>query len=191
MTEQEWDACDNAFLMLNYIWRFNKIPQLPFSFGGNMNHIIDSSVQLHRYYLACCRAIWPLLPQELSRQGIELAEQWLDGKVSTEALNQFNYCVEGAAFNIDYNTEPDKIETWIRHLQLNNSYRNLLHPPEMADQLSLREILRRAAYFADYAMIYPSLEPIGTPNETYRLFLSAPLLRHFVSFKDTLNEGEE
>ncbi len=188
MTEKEWDACTDAFVMLAYIWSFKNRPPSPLpKFGGDMNRIHDTGVALHRYYLACCRSIWPLLPQESSRRGVELAEHWLEGTVSTEELNQFNYYVEGAAFNIDYNSEPEKIEVWITQLRSSDSHRNLLHPPETADQLEPREILKRAAYFADYAMIYPSLTPTGTPSERYRPFLSAELLRKFISFKDVPN----
>ena len=154
-----------------------------------MSRIYDSSGNLHRFYLACCRSIWPLFPQESSRRGVELAEQWLDGDTTTEELNKFNYYVEGAAFTIDYNTEPNKIGEWVALLRSNDSYRQLLHPPEIADQLEPREILKRAAYFADYAMIYPSLKPAGIPPEKYRPFLSADLLREFVSFKYTPNQN--
>ncbi len=38
------------------------------------------------------------------------------------------------------------------------------------------------AYFADYAMMYPSLRPLGPPPEEYRPFLSAELLRQFIAF---------
>ena len=184
MTEEEWETSDDAYLMLNCIWRLKNVPASPLpKFGGDMNRIHDSSVDLHRYYLACCRSIWPLLPQEPSRRGVELAEQWIDGDVSTEELNKFNWHVEGAAFNIDYNVEPDKIEQWVADLRANDSYRHLLHPPEAADDVEPRELLKRAAYFADYAMIYPSLKPPRPPSDNYRPFLDAKLLRQFVCFK--------
>ena len=176
--------------MIDHIWRVKGVPHtsLP-QFGGNMNRTYDSREDLHRFYLACCRSIWPLLPQEPSRKGIELSEQWLEGDVSNEELNKFNYYVEGAAFNIDYNVEPDKIDEWIANLRKNDSYRHLLFPPEAADQVTPRELLKRAAYFADYAMVYPSLKPVGNPPETYRIFLSPELLRKFVSYGNTTNAG--
>ena len=184
MTEEEWEASDDAYLMLDCIWRLKNAPAstLP-KFGGDMNRIHDTSVDLHRYLLACCRSIWPLLPQEPSRRGIELAEQWIDGAVSTEELNKFNWHVEAAAFNVDYNVEPDRIEQWVDDLRANDSYRHLLHPPKAADAVDPRELLKRAAYFADYAMIYPSLKPAAPPSENYRLFLDAKLLRSFFCYK--------
>jgi hypothetical protein len=43
-------------------------------------------------------------------------------------------------------------------------------------------LLKRAAYFADFAMIYPSLTPKGPPPKSYYPFLSAELLREFVGY---------
>ncbi|QEF99793.1 hypothetical protein Mal15_38600 [Stieleria maiorica] len=188
MTEQQWETTDDAILMIGYIWGVTNDSRSPLpKLSRGMNRSHHPSVELHRYYLACCRSIWPLLPQKASRRGIELAELWVDGKVSNVELNKFNYYVEGAAFNIDYNTEPDSIEKWIADVRANDSYRHLLHPPAAADRLAPREILKRAAYFADYAMVYPSLRPEGPPPETYRPFLSAELLRRFVAFDDISN----
>lgn len=184
MTEDEWQTSDDAYSMIEYIWSRKNIAvsTLP-KFGGDMNCIYDSSVNLHRFYLACCRAIWPLLPQEPSRRGIELAEKWIAGEVSIEELNKFNWHVEAAAFNIDYNVEPEKIEQWVADLRSSDSHRHLLNPPETADHVDPRELLKRAAYFADYAMIYPSLRPPGPPSEKYGPFLSAELLRQLITFQ--------
>jgi hypothetical protein len=60
--------------------------------------------------------------------------------------------------------------------------RAMLHPPGTADEVEPRELLLRAAYFADYAMIYPSLRPHGPPPGSYRPFLSAEVLRRHVRF---------
>jgi hypothetical protein len=183
MTEDECQTSDDAYSMIEYIWSRTNIAvsTLP-KFGGDMNCIYDSSVNLHRFYLACCRAIWPLLPQEPSRRGIELAEKWIAGEVSIEELNKFNLHVEAAAFNIDYNVEPEKVEHWVADLRSSDSHRHLLHPLETADHVDPRELLKRAAYFADYAMIYPSLRPPGPPSEKYSPFLSEELLRQFITF---------
>lgn len=56
----------------------------------------------------------------------------------------------------------------------------LLHPPETAFTIESLELLKRAAYFADYAMIYPSFITKGPPAKHHALFLSAELLREFV-----------
>ena len=60
--------------------------------------------------------------------------------------------------------------------------RSMLHPSESADEIDPRELLKRAAYFADYAMIYPSLSPQGPPPDSYRPFLSADVLRQYVGY---------
>ena len=138
--------------------------------------------QLHHFYLACCRAIWKLLPQDASRRGIELAEQYLLGEVTGEELSQFNWNVEGAAFNIDYNVDPESIERWCEEVRgiPETELGQLLHPADVKHEIEPRDLLLRAAYFVDYAMIYPSLSPKGPPPKRYSLFLSAVLLRQCV-----------
>lgn len=98
MTEAEWLNSNDAYCMLKALWQ---IPQ---------HDLSKLQRQLHRYYLACGRAIWRLLPQEDSRLGIEVGEQYLAGKVNDKELNRVNWYVEGAAFTIDYNTEPEAIK---------------------------------------------------------------------------------
>ncbi|MEW6126851.1 MAG: hypothetical protein AB1757_07410 [Acidobacteriota bacterium] len=134
--------------------------------------------KLHRYYLACCRAIWRLLPQEESRRGIEVAERYVDGLATDEELNKADWHVEGAAFNIDYNCDPNAIEKWIEEVQAipRDELSAMIHPIEEIADVSPRELLERAAYFADFAVIYPHLTP-KDPSGDYIPFLSASLLR--------------
>lgn len=48
MTEQQWETCNDAYLMIDYIWRLSNIPQSPLlNFGGDMNRIYDSGVELY------------------------------------------------------------------------------------------------------------------------------------------------
>ena len=193
MTESEWQCSRDAGLMLDYIWeRFGALPRtIDVRFGGDMRDIIRPCVvpveldrALHRYYLASCRAIWDLLPQEASRRGVELAEQFLEGAVSADDVSEYNWHVEGAAFCIDYNVDPEAIDRWIAEVRglPESKLRSMLHPTEVAWEIEPRDLLMRAAYFADYAMIYPSLTPKGPPSDTYRPFLSAEMLRKFVGF---------
>jgi hypothetical protein len=53
----------------------------------------------------------------------------------------------------------------------------MLHPPDAADRIETRELLKRAAYFADYAMVSAGITPRGYVFHSYSLFLSAGLLR--------------
>jgi hypothetical protein len=51
-------------------------------------------------------------------------------------------------------------------------------------------LLKRAAYFVDYAMVYPSLSPMGPPPASYRSFLSARVLREHVGSPAHPEDGE-
>src|SRR6185295_1877056 len=66
--------------------------------------------RLQKYFLACCRRIWRLLPEEDSRRGIELTEQYLDGRVDEQEFAHARYCAEAAAFHFDYAHEPEDLE---------------------------------------------------------------------------------
>lgn len=192
MTEAEWHRSNDAGAMLDIFWqqRGVSVHWTDLRFGGDVRgdtskgDTADLDRALHRFYLACCRGIWKLLPQEESRRGVEMAEQWLVGAVSDEELSKYNWHVEGAAFCIDYNTAPADIERWVGEVRglPAAELRSMLHPPEAADEIEPRELLKRAAYFVDYAMIYPSLSPQGPPPASYRPFLSAEVLRRYVGY---------
>jgi hypothetical protein len=130
--------------------------------------------KLHRYYVACCRAIWPLLPQQGSREGVEVAERYLDGEATREELLKVDYEVEGAAFNLDYHVNPRGIRLWVKAARgiSKNKLRSMLHPVQAVS----RELLTRAAYFVDFAVVYPGMKE-KNPWARCDPFLSAPLLR--------------
>lgn len=139
---------------------------------------------LHRFYVASCRRIWKLLPQEASRRGVELAERFLAGEVSAEEISNYNWHVEGAAFCIDYNTAPEDIQRWVAEVRAlpADELRSILHLDDADKDIEPREMLKQAAYFVDYARIYPSLSPKGPPPRVYQPFLSAAELRQHVSY---------
>jgi hypothetical protein len=146
--------------------------------------------KLHRYYLLCCRRIWRLLPQQESRRGVELAEQYLAGRVSAEELMHANYYVEGAAFNIGYNSEPENIERWVREVEAmpRDELRALLADEGSTVAVDARKLLLRAAYFADYAMMYPKLRH-KQPLEKYAIFFAPELFRDvFGDLRDAHNK---
>lgn len=132
--------------------------------------------QLQRYYLACCRAIWRLLPQEGSRRGIEVAERYVEGLATEEELSEADYNVEGGAFNIDYNVDPEEVKRLVEGVEAipREELRQLLHPPET--RIPPRELLKRAAYFADFAVIYANLTP-KEPGLSNVPFLSPKIFR--------------
>jgi hypothetical protein len=179
--------------MLDFLWRQQGISPsaMDLRFGGDLTRPsvsqdarADLIRALHRFYLASCRRIWKLLPQEASRRGVELAEQFLEGTVSGEEVSKYNWHVEGAAACIDYDTDPEAIDRWVAEVRAipDAELRSMLHPPEATQEIEPRELLKRAAYFVDFAMIYPSLKPMGPPPESYRPFLSAELLRQHVGY---------
>jgi hypothetical protein len=134
--------------------------------------------RLHHYYLLCCRRIWRLLPQQESRRGVELAEQYLADGISGEELMHANYYVEGAAFNIDYNSEPENIERWVREVEAmpRDELCAMLAGEYTAVAVDARRLLLRAAYFADFAMVYPKMRH-KKPSKEYAIFFAPDLFR--------------
>jgi hypothetical protein len=193
VTEAEWHRSDDAGAMLDYLWeQYGVSPYgIDLRFGGDMREtapslgpLTDLDRVLHRFYLASCRRIWKLLPQEASRRGVELTEHFLAGAVSGEEITNYNWHVEAAAFCIDYNSDPEAVDRWVTELRVipEAELESMLHPPGFARRTDPRELLMRAAYFVDYAMVYPSLSPKGPPPASYRPFLSAVLLRQYVAY---------
>lgn len=185
MNEEEWLSSDDAGAMLEFLC--------------DRRRILSESAQdsltcsLHRFYLASCRGIWALLPQEASRRGVELAEQLLTGKATAECVREYSRYTEGAAFCIDYaatDGDMDAIAGWIAEIEALPAHelRAMLHPPRTADEIGPRELLKRAAYFADFAMIYPNLRPRRPPPVSYRPFLSAVILRQHVAYPGPVGE---
>lgn len=134
--------------------------------------------RLHSYYLACCRRIWPLLPQQESRQGVELAERYLNGSISAADLACANYYVEGAAFNIEYNSEPERILQWIREVEAlpHDELCAMVPGIDPVASIDARRLLLQAAYFADYAMMYQQMRR-KEPWERYAMFFAPDLFR--------------
>jgi hypothetical protein len=68
MTEAEWLASDNASAMIEA--RYPLFGPLPAT---------TSERKLRLFTTACCRRIWHLLPDDLSREAVEVAERFADG----------------------------------------------------------------------------------------------------------------
>jgi len=109
----------------------------------------------------CSPAIWKLLPQEKSRRAIEVAEQYVAGWATRDELGKAAYDAEGAAFNIQYQGDREAIARWIEETRAipEAELRAMIHPLEAVSGISTRELLRRAAYFAEFAV--SRLGPLG------------------------------
>ena len=97
MTEEEWLASDDPIAMLKALradWRGEDADLLRLT---------------NRYLLACCRAIWTLLPLEASRQGVEVAERFIEDRATREEFADAEYLAEGAALFLDpFEWNPEK-----------------------------------------------------------------------------------
>jgi hypothetical protein len=175
MTKREWLECADARPMLEVVWQH---------FGGDESILVP---RIHRYLIACGRRIWRLLPDDGSRLGIEVAERFVEGEASVTKLRKTRWYTEGSAFTIDYDTEPLLVQRWIDEINAipRHELAALLHPPDIADKIDARQLLKQAAYFADFAAHFPFF--LRTcffwrpehPASHYALFLSAELVREF------------
>ncbi len=190
MTEQEWLTSDDVPAMLEALctrWR------------GDQADIVRLT---HRYLLACCRAVWRLLPLEASRRGVEVAERYIEGRATREEYGRAEYEAEGAAFflnpyeHLPEDDEPTARETRLRYYADREARIGPLVkdvetiPPEVLGRMvrpasgdaadSPRQLLADTAYFADSAIAYPGIRPRESVIERHKRFLSAPILREVV-----------
>jgi hypothetical protein len=187
MTNDEWLKCKNASLMIKFLWT-----QEPYSSVAKKFEVYPTSedwmdylnveMPLYKFFLSSCRNIWPLLTQEEIRKGIELAEGFIEGKVKWDSVSEYNWHVEGAAFCFEDPPDQERIDIWIKDLESNssdliNKFRN-----EGKEEICTQELLKQAAYFADHAMAYPSIQPKGLSNDEYNKFLCPNLLRKYVNY---------
>jgi hypothetical protein len=89
MTREEWLGSDDPLAMLN---------SLHADWQGDEAGLVRLT---HRYLLACCRAIWTLLPMEASRKGVEVAERYIEGQATAEEFHLAEWQAEGAAFFLE------------------------------------------------------------------------------------------
>jgi len=189
MTKDDWFQCNDAAIMIQYLWTREPFHSIAEKFKNYPNSEDFTDYQnitlpLYKYYLACCREIWLLLPQEESKKGIRLAEQYIDGRVSWDKISEYNWDVEAAAFTFEYDSEPEKIKTWVKEAESFSGelISKILNNDDNKKKIDTRSLLMDAAYFADYAMIYPSIQPMGLPSSSYHKFLFHDLLREYVEY---------
>ena len=140
MTREEWDQSSDATAMLRVLY------------VQQSKHLRKQLKQVHHFLIACSWKHVHLIPQESIREGLKGGEKWIAGEIDNEELNRLNYHAEGEAFFLDYCNKPEdirRIEAWIAGIKQLNG---------MSFEAA-RDVLKRAAYFAEGSMIYPTLPP--------------------------------
>lgn len=154
MDEKDWLSCKNSEAMLSFLWKQEPYASLnkkwidaktPEDWEKNKPILLP----LYKYYLASCRKIWDLLPQEESRKGIELAERYVRNEVKYSELIDYNYYVEAAAFTFESDKYKQEINSWVNSVNTHSSNllkkirdnKNLQESPNIADEL--KELIER------------------------------------------------
>ncbi|MEN7344377.1 MAG: hypothetical protein AAAFM81_15605 [Pseudomonadota bacterium] len=125
--------------------------------GGLRDSAEVSSV--HKYLLACCRRIWPLIPESGSRMGVEAGEKYCRGEISWKEARETDWHSEGSAFIFAYNEDDDPaVAPYIAQISQDRAaIERLLVPASSFASQSVRELLTDAAYFANFALCYPAI----------------------------------
>jgi hypothetical protein len=94
-----------------------------------------------------------------------------------------DYQAEGAAFGIDYHISDD-LKKWLAEAKAipEAELREMINPPGAVSELSMFELLKKAAHFADDALMFGSCGPMTElrqylPYPDYMLFCSPDVLR--------------
>ncbi len=79
LTEEEWLASRTPYEMLYHLQQHQRVSKVP---GGRR--------RLRLFGVACCRSIWEHLDDDRSRQGVEVAERFADGRARKAELAAAN-----------------------------------------------------------------------------------------------------
>ena len=97
MTEQEWLACTDPTLLLQFV-------------RGKF-----SDRKLRLFAVACCRRIWQLIDDDRSRQAIVIAEEFADGRVGAADLVDASMSAQAVAdgvYESSFDTVPSLDPDW-------------------------------------------------------------------------------
>ncbi len=100
MTEAEWLSCNDPRRLLNSMYG------------------IASQRKLRLFACACCRRIWHLLADESCRQAVEFAEQYADGRASSDQMAAARAAVDAVVAARTQAPQPvDAAPSDVRRLQ--------------------------------------------------------------------------
>lgn len=84
MKEQEWLACSDPYPMLTFLRDKGR------------------ARKLRLFACACCRRVWHLVENDLSRHAVEVAERFADGHISAEELDTIHSATHETALRLDW-----------------------------------------------------------------------------------------
>ena len=162
MTEQEWQTSNSASEMLLGLYLRDAV------------YFKTLVPLLHRYFMACCWKVKHLIPQEDLRKGLLGSEKWANGEIEDKDLHKLDYYAEAVCFGFDYAKTPadfDEIQVLIDGI---DELKNMSFD-------YAKELLSNAAWFAEGAIIYPTIN--GSPYDKSMCnsqFLCASLLKEYI-----------
>jgi hypothetical protein len=184
-------------------WRTDDVPAMIRSLRAGWHGPAEDFVRLiHRYLLASCRAIWPILPMEESRRGVEVVERYIEGRATREECRIAGWHAEGAALYLDpdqYQPDGESEEAievhrrWLeeRRARVSSFVAELGSIPAEAllgmvrrgpehGPLDARQVLADAAYFVDGVIGYHLIFARSHFIQANEAFLDPARLREMV-----------
>ena len=91
--------------------------------------------------------------------GVEAGEKYCRGEMDWEEARRTDWHSEASAFLFDYNDEANpEVASFVAQVtQDRGSIERLLVPACSFEEQSVRELLKDAAYFANFALCYPAI----------------------------------
>lgn len=120
--------------------------------------------------------------------GVEAGEKYCRGEMTWAEARKTDWHSEASAFLFDYGDEDNpEIASFVAQVsQDRNEIERLLVPAFSFDEQPVRELLKDAAYFANFALCYPAIR-FGKNSEgqlaAYRKFMPLELFEVMVPGK--------
>ena len=120
--------------------------------------------------------------------GVEAGEKYCRGEITWEEARETDWYSEASTFLFDYNDEnlPEVASFVAQITQEREKIERLLIPASSFDGQSVRELLKNAAYFANFALCYPAIrfgKGSRSQLEAYGKFMPLELFEAMVPAK--------